>query len=519
MNAANVPIGNRYKIVRELGDGGMKRVYLVEDLHLNRKCALARMIDNFTTATQRRAAVSAFEREADLLAKLENIHIPQIYDRFSENKNHYLVMEYVPGRTLEQRLTDKGQLDEAFVIDVAKQILDALVYLHGLSPPVIYRDMKPSNVIVRGGKGANTVKLVDFGIARHFQSNEKVTIIGTPGYAPPEQYAGEPEPRSDLYALGATMHQLLTVRDPTSGKAWSFPPVLTLRPSCNPVLARLINEALAPSVETRPPSAAEFKRRLAVVATTGFASAPTAKMVVLRAESISNDPTVALPSSRQSMAPDSNRASVRAPAKMARRLANRARLLLDHGKTAEAIDVYTEALSYDRFCREAWEGRGELHLNLGNYREAIDDLIEAETLDSKRKGSEWLSRYLRCHRKRAVANLYLKQYQPALSEFSFLSGDSIWSYREYYKDYYNRGLAQFGLNSYRAAIDDFTRALAGGPTNPMRIHYMRALAHKRLGSTFYSWGSEYRADYRSLSKKAQVALDRDEEPGPWWDHS
>ena len=276
----------------------MKRVYLAEDLHLNRNCALAQMIDSFMNDTQRLAAVSAFEREADLLAKLENIHIPHIYDRFSENQTHYLVMEYVPGRTLEERLADEGRLDEAFVVDVADQILDALAYLHGLKPPVVYRDMKPSNVIVRGGEVQNTIKLVDFGIARHFKSNEKVTIIGTPGYAPPEQYAGKPEPRSDLYALGATLHQLLTGHDPTSGEPFIFPLVLTLRPTCNPILASLIDAALSYPVEKRPTSALDFKQRLSGLAATQLAPAPTAAMVVNRVAGDTSEPTVPLPNYR-----------------------------------------------------------------------------------------------------------------------------------------------------------------------------------------------------------------------------
>jgi serine/threonine protein kinase len=527
MKTANAPIANRYKIVRELGGGGMKRVYLAEDLHLNRNCALAQMIDSFSNDAQRRAAVSAFEREADLLAKLENIHIPQIYDRFSENQNHFLVMEYVPGRTLEQRLIDSGEMDEAFVVDVTRQILDALVYLHELNPPIIYRDMKPSNVILRGGKGTNTVKLIDFGIARHFKSKVKVTSIGTQGYAPPEQYRGKPEPRSDLYALAATLHQLLTGRDPTSGEPFSFPPLSTLRPSCNPILATLIDEALSYSIEKRPASAFEFKRRLAAVATTGFASPATAAMVDDRR--VATDPTVVLSHSRHSLEPDSNRASVRAPVKMASRLANKASFLLEQGKTAEAIDAYTEALSYDRFCREAWEGRGELHLKLEHNREAITDLTEAETLnfkpetlDFKRKASqEWWNRYVRYHRQRALAHLYLNEYREAVTEYTFLPNGS-WIGKEYYKEYYNRGLAHIGLQCYRPAIDDFTRALAGlttryvhNPADAMRVRYMRALAHKRLGSSYYSWRSEYRADYHSLSKKAQAALDRDERPEPW----
>jgi len=179
----------------------MKLVYLVEDRRLKRKCALAEMIDTFTRPEEQRAAVVAFEREADILAGLENEHIPRIFDRFSENDHHYLAMEYVPGETLENRVAAAGgKLDEATVIEVAEQILDTLEYMHSLTPPIIYRDLKPSNIII---KPEGALKIIDFGIARHFQNQKTATMIGTQGYAPPEQYAGKAEIRSDLYALGS----------------------------------------------------------------------------------------------------------------------------------------------------------------------------------------------------------------------------------------------------------------------------------------------------------------------------
>ena len=158
------------------------------------------MIDSFTRPSDQAAAVAAFQREADLLAKIESEYIPRIFDCFSENNRHYLVMEYVPGRTLEERLTAaNGKLDERFVMDVAAQILDALTYLHGVTPPIIYRDLKPFECNQADGR----VKMVDFGIARFFQPQATATMIGTQGYAPPEQYMGKVEARSDLYALGA----------------------------------------------------------------------------------------------------------------------------------------------------------------------------------------------------------------------------------------------------------------------------------------------------------------------------
>lgn len=272
MIAANSIVGGRYRVVRELGGGGMKLVYLAEDLRLAaRPCALAEMVDSFTSADAQKQAIAAFQREADMLAQLSNEHIPRVFDRFSEANRHYLVMEYVDGVTLEDQLrSNGGKLAPARVVDIALQILDTLEYLHNLSPPVIYRDLKPSNVMVTAeGHG----KLIDFGIARHFQPLSNATMIGTQGYAPPEQYRGRVETRSDLYALGATMHHALSGRDPAAEPPFSFPPLRKLCPDIEPKLAAAVDRALAYDVVNRMRDAAEFKRQL-LESESGALSAP-----------------------------------------------------------------------------------------------------------------------------------------------------------------------------------------------------------------------------------------------------
>jgi serine/threonine protein kinase len=283
MIAPNSIIGGRYRVVKSLGGGGMKLVYLAEDLRLAaRRCALAEMVDSFTSPDMQSQAVSAFQREADMLAQLNNEHIPRIFDRFSEANHHYLVMEYIDGPTLDDELRKNGgKLKPERVIDIALQILDTLDYLHNLAPPVIYRDLKPSNVMITSEGQA---KLIDFGIARHFQPLSNATMIGTQGYAPPEQYRGKVETRSDLYALGATMHHALSGRDPASEAPFSFPSLRKLCPDLEPALSAIVDQSLAYDVVNRMPSAADFKRRLleaknnssGVVATPGNASANNA---------------------------------------------------------------------------------------------------------------------------------------------------------------------------------------------------------------------------------------------------
>ena len=156
------------------------------------------------------------------------------------------------------------------------QILETLQYLHNLEPAVVYRDLKPSNVMLgRNGQ----VKLIDFGIARFFLPQSNATMIGTQGYAPPEQYRGRAEARSDLYALGATMHHALSGRDPAAEPPFSFPKLKTLCPNINPALAELVDQALEYDVVHRMADAGEFKERLLAIksgatATNGQTTSP-----------------------------------------------------------------------------------------------------------------------------------------------------------------------------------------------------------------------------------------------------
>jgi serine/threonine protein kinase len=274
MIAANTIVGGRYRVLKPLGGGGMKLVYLAEDLRLAaRPCALAEMVDSFTSPDMQRQAVAAFQREADMLAQLSNEHIPRVFDRFSEQNHHYLVMEYVDGITLEEKLRDSGgKLAESAVIDIALQVLETLEYLHHLEPPVIYRDLKPSNVMLTP---AGQAKLIDFGIARHFQPLSNATMIGTQGYAPPEQYRGKVEFRSDLYALGATMHHALSGRDPALEPPFSFPPLRSAAPGVTPALCELVDQALKYDVVLRVADAHEFRERLLAIKSGVSAFAPT----------------------------------------------------------------------------------------------------------------------------------------------------------------------------------------------------------------------------------------------------
>jgi serine/threonine-protein kinase len=251
----------RYLIDRLLGGGGMGMVYLARDQRLsNRPCAIKEMVDHFIDPNQRIEANEYFAREADTLAQLKHPAIPAISDRFDDQNRHYLVMEYVQGRNLEEELAVRGgPLPEGLILDVARQLCDVLAYLHGLQPPLIYRDMKPSNVMLTAEGRA---VLVDFGIARLFKAQGKGTMIGTLGFAPPEQYQGVADPRSDIYSLGATLHYILTGRDPEKFPPFSFPPVRELRPDAARNLAGAIDRALAYDMRARPATIGELRDML-----------------------------------------------------------------------------------------------------------------------------------------------------------------------------------------------------------------------------------------------------------------
>jgi serine/threonine protein kinase len=204
---------DRYEVVNHLGQGGMGTVYVARDRRLGRRqCVVKKLRDDFFREEDKEKAMAFFEREADVLSKLQHSNIVHIHDSFKEDGDCYLVMEYVEGENLHQMLGRRGEpFPEEQVLQWASQIAEVLDYLHTNDPQIIYRDLKPSNIMI---DTKDRVKLVDFGIARPYVEDSDNTHVVSAGYSPPEQYWGAADPRSDVYALGATMYFLLTGEEP-----------------------------------------------------------------------------------------------------------------------------------------------------------------------------------------------------------------------------------------------------------------------------------------------------------------
>jgi len=259
-------LAERYQISSVIGTGGMGAVYLARDMRLaDRQWAVKEIWNTYTSEKQREEASTSFSREAEILSRLNHPGIPKIADYFSIRDREYLVMEYAEGRSLQEIVEERKEpFSEAEAVDIALQICDVLIYLHNHKPdPVIFRDLKPSNMIL---SSQGKVRLVDFGIARLFRRDKVTDTIhmGTVGYAPPEQFGGKggTDPRSDLYALGATMHFLLTLRDPQDSPPFSFPPVKELNPAVSPQLERVVSKLLQYDRTQRYSSAEEAAEAL-----------------------------------------------------------------------------------------------------------------------------------------------------------------------------------------------------------------------------------------------------------------
>ena len=278
---------NRYRITGVIGVGGMGSVYQARDLrfpNVTRYVAVKEMLNLTTDQSIRELTLKTFERESDMLAQLSHPAVPGIYDYFPSKTRAYLVMEYINGRDLEAIINSATTfLPVETVLRWAIDLCDVLGYLHQQTPEIIFRDVKPSNIMI---DERNQIRLVDFGIAKIFQEGQKGTMIGTEGYSAPEQYRGEATPASDVYGVGATLHHLLTRRDPRLEPPFTFAerPIQDVNPSVTQELEDIVMKALEFNPQDRYPNATVMKDGLVKLGQPQFAGSQRPDLAAAKKE-------------------------------------------------------------------------------------------------------------------------------------------------------------------------------------------------------------------------------------------
>ena len=347
-------LNSRYQLEARIGQGGMGAVYKATDTRFNnRPIAIKEMSRSGLPANRIQEAEESFEREAHLLADLLHPNLPRIYDHFSEDERSYLVMDFIEGQTLEDycEKANGSPLPLDQVLNWGEQICDVLSYLHTHQPSIIFRDLKPSNVMI---SESGHIYLIDFGIARIFkpgQSHDTVAL-GSPGFAAPEQYGkAQSTPRSDIYSLGALLHCLLTGVDP-SEQPFFFRPASELNPVVPRELEQLLQQMLEMDADKRPASAQDVVKVLRHV----------------DQQRVSGTLVTA------------TKNTTRTTTKVSQLLQD-AYSLYTQKRSRDAVAIYDQALQTESLNPQAWQGRGlALALN-SRHREALESFEHALQLD------------------------------------------------------------------------------------------------------------------------------------------
>lgn len=257
---------DRYRIVGALGAGGFSSVYQARDMrfpNVTKLCAVKEMVISAPDPKIRELTIQSFEREASMLAMLDHPAIPDVSDYFTEKDRSYLILDLIRGKDLDRWLEEQNEpVDQDICIEWAIQLCGALGHLHHQKPkPIVFRDMKPSNVMLDQN---SRIRLIDFGIAKIFEGGNKGTMIGTEGYSPPEQYRGMATPAGDIYALGATLHHLLTNQDPRLEPPFTFAerPIHTKNKTVSPNFEAIIMRCLSYDPTERYENATALKEAL-----------------------------------------------------------------------------------------------------------------------------------------------------------------------------------------------------------------------------------------------------------------
>ncbi len=253
-------IANKYELLKQVGRGGSSIVYLATDLRLNKNWAVKEIRKQMRLEGQHISYTLL--AEANLMKNLDHPALPRIVDIIEEQERYYIVMDYVEGETLKHVLEQFGPQRQEQVISWGIELAGVLDYLHHQQPPIIYRDMKPANIILQPD---NRLKVIDFGIARTYKENhsDDTTALGTKGYAAPEQFQGkgQTDARTDVYNLGVTLYELLTDLVP-SEPPYELQPLREIDPALSAGLEKILLKATRPNPSERIQTANEFAELL-----------------------------------------------------------------------------------------------------------------------------------------------------------------------------------------------------------------------------------------------------------------
>lgn len=261
MSKVGLVLDGKYEILKEIGQGGMSIVYVAMDNRLNKQWAVKELKNDGSQSVEMQ--LKGIEREANILKKVDHPVLPRIVDIIDKDGTVYVVMDYIQGLALDRILKEDGAQPQENVIEWAKQLASALDYLHSLNPPIIYRDMKPSNIMLQPD---GRVKLIDFGTAKEYKVENiaDTTALGTRGYAAPEQFGDElghgiykTDARTDIYCLGATIYHIVTGKNPCE-PPYEMRPIREWNPALSSGLEKIILKCIQPNPEDRYQNCSEL---------------------------------------------------------------------------------------------------------------------------------------------------------------------------------------------------------------------------------------------------------------------
>lgn len=261
MTRVGTVLGGKYEILKKIGQGGMSIVYLAMDTHLNKQWAIKEIKKDKKQDTK--TLLKGLQMEANILKMVDHPVLPRIVDIINYKGTVFVVMDYIEGRPLNEVLKLEGAQPQDKVVEWAKDLCSALDYLHSMNPPIIYRDMKPSNIML---KPDGKVKLIDFGTAKEFdvESLADTTALGTRGYAAPEQFGDargrgihRTDARTDIYSLGATLYHIITGKNP-SEPPYVIKPIREWNPTLSSGLEKILNKCTMPNPDERYQNCAEL---------------------------------------------------------------------------------------------------------------------------------------------------------------------------------------------------------------------------------------------------------------------